>query len=141
MKRVYRLRRPDQFRRVRREGRSYTSPHLMLNVAAGRRQRIRCGFVVGKQFGAAVRRNRARRRVREAVRLALPSIVSGYDLVFVIRGVAVLSMPFSMLQREVEQLLRRARLWSEAPDAEAFADARAPEHVTPGEGVGPDPAS
>ncbi len=134
MKRVYRLRRPDQFRRVRREGRTYTSPHLTLNVAAGRRQRTRCGFVVSKQFGAAVRRNRARRRVREAVRLVLPSIVPGYDLVFVVRGAGVLTLPFSSLQREIEQLLRRARLWSET------AGAPAPQVVSPGEGANPDPA-
>ncbi len=134
MKRVYRLRRPDQFRRVRREGRTYTSPHLTLNVAAGRRQRTRCGFVVSKQFGAAVRRNRARRRVREAVRLVLPSIVPGYDLVFVVRGAGVLTLPFSSLQGEIEQLLRRAHLWSET------AGAPAPQVVSPGEGMNPDPA-
>lgn len=134
MKRVYRLRRPDQFRRVRREGRRYTSPHLTLNVAAGRRQRTRCGFVVSKQFGAAVRRNRARRRVREAVRLVLPSIVPGYDLVFVVRGAGVLTLPFSSLQGEIEQLLRRAHLWSET------AGAPAPQVVSPGEGMNPDPA-
>lgn len=134
MKRVYRLRRPDQFRRVRREGRTYTSPHLALNVAAGRRQRTRCGFVVSKQFGGAVRRNRARRRVREAVRLVLPSIVPGYDLVFVVRGAGVLTLPFSSLQREIEQLLRRAHLWSET------AGTPAPQVVSPGEGVNPDPA-
>lgn len=134
MKRVYRLRRPDQFRRVRREGQTYTSPHLTLNVAVGRRQRTRCGFVVSKQFGVAVRRNRARRRVREAVRLVLPSIVPGYDLVFVVRGAGVLTLPFSSLQREIEQLLRRAHLWSET------AGAAAPQVVSPGEGVSPDPA-
>lgn len=140
MKRVYRLRRPDQFRRVRREGRTYTSPHLTLNVAAGRRQRTRCGFVVGKHVGGAVQRNRARRRVREAVRLALPSIVPGHDLVVVVRGAAVLTMPFASLQREVEHLLRRARLWSEAPGARAVTDTLTPEHVSPGEGDNPDPA-
>ncbi|MDW8389932.1 MAG: ribonuclease P protein component [Oscillochloridaceae bacterium] len=139
MKRAYRLRRPEHFRRVRREGRTYTSPHLTLQVAAGRRKRTRCGFVVSKQFGAAVRRNRARRRVREAVRLALPSIVPGYDLVFVVRGVSVLTMPFSSLQREVEHLLRRACLWSDTAGADTIVDALAAEHVPSGKGVNPDP--
>lgn len=113
MKRINRLRRPDQFRRVRRDGRSYTSPLLILNVLSGRRRRTRCGFVVGRQFGTAVRRNRAKRRVREAVRLALPSISSGNDLVFVIRDPSVLTMPFPLIQQAVEQVLRRAQLWSE----------------------------
>ena len=106
MKRVYRLRRPDQFRRARREGRSFSSPLLTLNVVAGRRRRTRCGFVVGKQIGNAVRRNRAKRRVREAVRLLLPSIVPGYDL---------LTAPFPLIGATAEQLLRRARVWNERP--------------------------
>lgn len=112
MKRVYRLRRPDQFRRARREGRSFTSPLLTLNVVPGRRKRTRCGFVVGKQIGTAVRRNRAKRRVREAVRLALPSIVSGYDIVFVARTADLLTVPFATISQTVEQLLRRARVWN-----------------------------
>jgi ribonuclease P protein component len=115
MKRVYRLRRPDQFRRARREGRSFSSPLLTLNVVAGRRRRTRCGFVVGKQIGNAVRRNRAKRRVREAVRLLLPSIVPGYDLVFVVRSPDLLTAPFPLIGATAEQLLRRARVWNERP--------------------------
>ena len=113
MKRAYRLRRPDQFRRARREGRTFTTPLLTLNVVAGRRRRIRCGFVVGKQIGTAVRRNRAKRRLREAVRLALPAITPGYDLVFVVRSPELLTVSFVSLQQAVEQLLRRAQVWQQ----------------------------
>jgi ribonuclease P protein component len=115
MKRAYRLRRPDQFRRARREGRSLATPLLTLNVVAGRRRRTRCGFVVGKQIGNAVRRNRAKRRVREAVRLALSAITPGFDLVFVVRSPAVCEAPFPALQAAVEQLLRRAKIWQGRP--------------------------
>jgi ribonuclease P protein component len=117
MKRANRLRRPDQFRRARREGRTYGAPLLALNVVAGRRRRTRCGFVVGKQLGTAVRRNRAKRRVREAVRLVLPAIAPGYDIVFVVRGPEVLSTPFPAIQQAVEQLLRRAQLWRQPAPA------------------------
>jgi ribonuclease P protein component len=115
MKRAYRLRRPDQFRRARREGRTFSSPLLMLNVVVGRRMRTRCGFVVGKQIGIAVRRNRAKRRIRETVRLALPHIAPGYDLVFVVRSADVIKAPFAAIQEAVEGLLRRAQIWRSAP--------------------------
>jgi len=118
MKRAYRLRRPDQFRRARREGRTLASPLLTLNVVAGRRRRTRCGFVVGKQIGNAVRRNRAKRRVREAVRLLLPLIVPGHDLVFVVRSPALIDAPFARIQADVEQLLRRAKVWAAGPPVE-----------------------
>lgn len=111
MKRANRLRRPEQFRRVRRDGRTFTTPLLTLTVLAGRRHRIRCGFVSGKRLGGAVQRNRARRRVREAVRLFLPAIIPGYDLVFYLHSPDLLSTPFATLQQTVEDVLRRAQIW------------------------------
>lgn len=113
MKRSYRLRKPDHFRRVRREGKTVSSPLLSLHVAASRRRGLRCGFVVGKHLGGAVERNRAKRRAREAVRLVLASIVRGYDLVFVVRSPDVATVPFLTLQETIVMLLRRAQLWQE----------------------------
>ena len=113
MKRAYRLRRPDQFQRVRRTGRSWSTPLLTLNAAASRRRVSRCGFVVGKRVGKAVERNRARRRVREAVRLVYERIASGWDLVFVIRSPDLGTVEFAQVQALVEQLLRRAGIWCE----------------------------
>ncbi|HET9221433.1 MAG TPA: ribonuclease P protein component [Roseiflexaceae bacterium] len=113
MKRAYRLRRPDQFQRVRRTGRSWSTPLLTLNAATSRRRVSRCGFVVGKRVGKAVDRNRARRRVREAVRLAYERIGSGWDLVFILRSPELATVEFVQLQTLVEQLLRRAGVWCE----------------------------
>jgi ribonuclease P protein component len=114
MKRAYRLRRPDQFQRVRRVGRSWSTPLLTLNAAQGRRKLARCGFVAGKRLGKAVERNRARRRVREAVRLAYQHITPGWDLVFILRSPELITIDFMQLQMLVEQLLRRAGAWSES---------------------------
>ena len=115
MKRAYRLRRPDQFQRVRREGRSWGSPLLTLNAAPNRRRMSRCGFVVGKRVGKAVDRNRIRRRVREVVRLAYDRIAPGWDLVFIARSPALMTVEFAQIQATVEQLLRRASIWRDSP--------------------------
>jgi ribonuclease P protein component len=113
MKRAYRLRRPDQFQRVRREGRSWSYSLLTLNWAPSRRKQSRCGFVVAKRIGNAVARNRAKRRTREALRLIFAHVAPGYDLVFVVRSPAVAEVPFAQLQAAVEQLVRHAGLWRE----------------------------
>ena len=113
MKRAYRLRRPEQFQRVRREGRNWSSPLLALNLATSRRRVSRCGFVVGKRVGKAVERNRARRRVREAVRLVYDRIAPGWDLVFILRSPDLATIEFARLQALVEDLLRRAGIWRE----------------------------
>lgn len=132
MKRAQRLRRPEQFQRVRREGRSLHHPLLILNVAASRRKQSRCGIVVGKRIGKAVQRNRAKRRVREAVRLVFDRIVPGVDCVFVVRDAAVAEVAFPELQAAVETLLRRAAVWREQADPQkepqpVTSGARAPE--------------
>ena len=117
MKREYRLRRPDQFQRVRREGRTWENSLLLLNSVQSRRQTTRCGFVVSKRIGKSVERNRARRRLREAVRLVYPSIAPGWDLVFVVRSAALVEIEFARIQSAVEQLLRRAGVWRGSPPA------------------------
>lgn len=99
MKRAYRLRRPDQFQRVRREGRTVSHPLLRLTLNANRRKQTRCGFVVSKHIGKAVQRNRAKRRLREAVRLVFDHIAPGVDLVFVIRSPDVADVPLPACQR------------------------------------------
>jgi ribonuclease P protein component len=94
---------------------------LTLNAAASRRRVARCGFVVGKRFGKAVDRNRARRRVREAVRLLYQRIAPGWDLVFVLRSPDLITIEFAQLQAVVEQLMRRAGVWYDPPDARESA--------------------
>lgn len=115
MKRGYRLRRPDQFRRVRRAGRTVSHQLLLLNFVANHRRQTRFGFIVGKRVGKAVQRNRARRRVREAVRLVLEHVAAGMDLVFVVRTAEVATVPFSAVEAAVEYVLRRAGVWCDVP--------------------------
>jgi len=111
MRRSQRLRRPEQFQRVRRDGKSWAHPLLIMNVTRNRVGHTRCGFVVGKQLGKAHDRNRAKRRVREAVRTQYHQIAAGYDLVFVIRPTAV-NAAFPQLQQGVAELLKRAGIWA-----------------------------
>lgn len=118
VKRAHRLRRPHQFQRTQREGRTLNHHLLRLAVRANRRNHTRCGFVASKRIGGAVQRNRARRRVREAVRLVFPHIIAGVDLVFVIRTADVADVPFPLLQEAIGQLLHRAGIWrAEGPQA------------------------
>jgi ribonuclease P protein component len=114
--RSHRLRRPDQFQRVRHQGRTVSHHLLRLNVATNHGKRVRCGFVVGKRVGKAVVRNRAKRRVREIVRLMLPSLQPNVDLVFVVRSPEVATEDFVILREVVEQLLHRAGVWDQQDD-------------------------
>ncbi len=76
----------SQFERVRKAGRTWAVGPLLLNAAPNGLNCIRCGFIAGKKIGKAVTRNRARRLMREAVRLRMPLLKPGWDLVWIARA-------------------------------------------------------
>jgi len=85
VKRRFRLTRSTDFKRVRRIGRSYAHPLVVLLVAPNELQQVRFGFVAGKAVGGAVERNHAKRRLRACVTGLLPSVTGECDLIFLAR--------------------------------------------------------
>lgn len=107
--RTVRLHRRADFARVRQEGRTWADRLLVLGAAPNGLPCSRFGFVVGKRIGKAVRRNRTKRLMREAVRLHRPRIRPGWDLVWIARG-EMAEATFSEVMQSVEGLLRQAGL-------------------------------
>ena len=75
--------------------------------AAGEGPRI--GFTLPRAFGKATRRNRAKRRLREILRMRLDQVAPQWDLVINPRRPALDASPQD-LQREVERLISRCKL-------------------------------
>jgi ribonuclease P protein component len=65
----------------------------------------RIGLTVPKALGKAVDRNRIKRRMREAVRAALPLLTSAVDVVLHPRR-SVIELDFAQLKREVANIFR-----------------------------------
>ncbi len=105
----YRLRSNRQFQRVRREGRSWAHPLLILCALPNDLEHSRFGFSVSHWVGKAIVRNRARRLMREATRLRQGEIKEGWDLVFIARN-PIQEANFKQVDQAVEQLLRQAGL-------------------------------
>ncbi|MEA3400656.1 MAG: ribonuclease P protein component [Armatimonadota bacterium] len=118
MARLRTLRRQRDLDRVFQHGRWRRTD----TVAVGVRHRsddepTRPAFVAGRQIGTAVRRNRARRRLREAYRLLADQVQPGADVVLVARE-RTGSADFRDLQAEIAQALRAEGLLPEkAEDA------------------------
>jgi ribonuclease P protein component len=74
----------------------------------------RFGFTATKTLGSAVIRNRARRRLKEAVRLAAPEhALEGYDYVLIAREGTV-QRPFTALIKDLERAFAKAHAPSPA---------------------------
>jgi ribonuclease P protein component len=117
---IGRLKTRGEFLHVR-GGERYTAPSLVLQArarAAGEnkgRHLARFGFTASKSLGDAVVRNRARRRLKEAVRLTAPShAVEGYDYVLIARTGTV-QRPFTELIKDLERALTKVHEPSPRP--------------------------
>jgi len=88
----------------------------------------RIGLTVPKALGKAVDRNRIKRRLREAVRAALPLLTSPVDVVLHPRR-SVIDLDFAQLKREVANIFRSVQAACDrnpARDRNAVNDNSAP---------------
>jgi len=106
----FRLSRSEDFKRVRRTGKSYAHPLVVLVAQASEtKEHLKVGIAAGKTTGTAVHRNRAKRLLREAMRTLLPSIASGWDLVLIARPPLVTST-LADTRSALMNVLQRAKL-------------------------------
>lgn len=84
----------------------------MKYIANPRRRHGRFSVVISKKvLKSAVKRNRVRRRIYEIIRLELPNVRSGFDIVVMVFSPEVLLMPHDDLKAAVKQLFSQARLY------------------------------
>ena len=110
MQKRFRLSRSEDFKRVRRTGKSYAHPLVVLVAQASEtKDHLKVGIAAGKTTGTAIHRNRAKRLLREAMRTLMPSIASGWDLILIARP-ALVTATLADTRSALTNLLRRARL-------------------------------
>ena len=103
---VGRLKRRADFLRVAKGKRWHAGAMSLQAAPAEATGDVRIGFTLTRKVGNAVIRNRARRRLKEAVRLCpdLP-VVADHDYVIIGR-VEALRLPFETLKRDLARAIR-----------------------------------
>ena len=112
MRRDRRLTRARDFQLARRDGKSWSHGPLVLVARSNALDTTRFGFSVGRGVGKAVARNKVKRRLREAARLA--NVPEGWDIVFIARRSAS-AADFGRLERSMRVLLGRAGISDASP--------------------------
>jgi len=97
--------------RVYREGRRYVGSNVVLYVRQTDAP-LRLGVTAGRKLGGAVRRNRAKRRVREAFRRVRNRLSGRGDIVVVARS-GVIGAAFTEILAEIETLCLAGQLMRE----------------------------
>ena len=100
MQHTYTLKTNNDFRRIYSKGKSFVNSGVVVYISKNRIGYNRVGLTVGKKIGNAVKRNRAKRVMREAFMQFENSLKNGYDIVLVARGRTV-----SLKSTEVTRLL------------------------------------
>lgn len=105
----HRMRSGRDFSEVRQHGAGYRGRFCLLLAQPKAGEPTRVGFIASKRgVGIAVKRNRARRRVREIVRRRWARVPhEGFLLVFILSR-ATLTAPHQELASEIERLLAQA---------------------------------
>ena len=102
MPKVLRLKKRDDFLRVKNANKSVAASGLVLQVAPGKiedNSSLRLGFTVTSKLGNAVKRNRIKRRLRAAAREVMDkSAAAGKDYVIIGR--------FRAIDREFASLIK-----------------------------------
>ena len=109
---IGRLKTRAEFLHVR-DGSRFAAPSLVLQARARSETNAappdiaRFGFTASKALGGAVQRNRARRRLKEAVRIVAPAhAVAGYDYVLIARAGTV-QRRFTEITKDLERALTK----------------------------------
>ena len=110
---VVRLKKRSEFLHVAGKGRRWTTPGLILQALPDPDAHAvppRVGFTASRRVGMAVLRNRARRRLKEAVRRVMTDHAAPGDYVVIART-ATIGRPFPDLVGDLETALRRVGAW------------------------------
>ena len=114
-----RLHSPADFERVKRQGNYWGGRRCSINAArrlppteqAGEMQPVRIGLITSKKIGNAVRRNRARRLMRESVRSLASLLEPCWDIVVIARpAISEPGVRMQDVRDELQWLLTKARL-------------------------------
>ncbi|RJE47358.1 MULTISPECIES: ribonuclease P protein component [unclassified Dehalobacter] len=104
----YRLKNKADFQSVFTNGKSYTSRQVVIYIFRGNNKKF--GFIASKKVGNAVKRNRAKRLMREAVRLNIGGLKTDCEMILIART-AINKATLQEVEKSVLYIWRKAGIY------------------------------
>lgn len=104
LKRKFRLRKKSNIQEVFLEGKNYATKHVAIYILKGPK---RFGFIASKKVGNSVQRNRAKRLMREVIRLHLPEIRNDIQIILIARA-RIKGVSYWEVEKTMMNMLKKA---------------------------------
>lgn len=101
------LRNKKDFSRIYSKGKSIGDRYIVLFFKRNNLDYYRKAFLASKKVGNSVKRNRARRLMKESVRLLEFDLPKGYDYIFIARN-TIDGKSYSEVSRSIKLALKRS---------------------------------
>lgn len=112
MKKTVTLKKNYEFVRIYKKGGFFPGKYLVIYVMKNRLGVNRLGVTTNKKIGKSVRRNRARRLIKESYRLYEEFIPPSLDIIFVARAVET-EYGFDEIRKEMKFLLKKMKVFDQ----------------------------
>ncbi len=106
------LRRKDDFAKIYKRGKSIGERYIVLFYRKNNLSYNRTAFLASKKVGNSVKRNRARRLMKENYRFLWENIKDGYDLIFIARNTINEKKVFDV-EKSMKRALAKAKLFKD----------------------------
>ena len=103
------LRRKSDFSAIYNRGKSIGGSCVVIFYRKNNLPYSRQAFLASKKVGNSVRRNRARRLMKESCRLIIPELKEGYDYIFIARN-TITKLKCADVKKTIEAAVKKAGL-------------------------------
>ena len=107
MKRRFRLVRSSDFKRVRREGKSFAHPFFVLLFTLSDAENSKAGISISRAVGNAVFRNQKKRQIREILNDLIINVNDNYDIMIIVRH-GIKNASFNEIKSALTDMFQRS---------------------------------
>ena len=112
MRKIKTLKKNYEFKYVLSKGTYYRGKYITVYVKENKDNKNVIGIAINTKLGKAVKRNHAKRLVRENFRLLKDKLSQGYNIVFLLnKNVEINKLEFFDIQKDMINLFNKANLF------------------------------